>query len=113
MQARQVASAQLAVENGVTRVNIRGELDIFSQTILADSLNEACGRGVPVHLDMSEVTFMAASALAVIVTAHRRLTNLGCHLEIVRSSDVVKNLLQLTDMAWLENEQPTETLGQW
>jgi anti-sigma B factor antagonist len=113
MHACQVASAQLAVEDGVARVRIRGELDISTQAILADSLDEACSRGVPVHLDLSEVTFMAASALAMIVTAHRCLTGLGCHLEIVRSSDVVKNLLQLTDMAWLENEQPTETLGEW
>ncbi|MBV8965340.1 MAG: STAS domain-containing protein [Mycobacteriaceae bacterium] len=106
MEALQLASAPLVVDGGIALVRATGQFDLFTAKILADALAEACSRGLSVQLDMSAVTFMAASALAVILKAHEKLANRGCSIEIVRSAAVVKRLLRLTDMGWLERAEP-------
>jgi anti-anti-sigma factor len=107
VQAPQLASADVEVAGGVARISATGEFDLFTAEILASSLDEACSHGLSVELDMSAVSFIAASALGIIVHAHRSLTANGCNIEIVRPAAAVKRLLRLTDMVWLEKAEPT------
>ncbi len=108
MQTPQLASADVEVAGGIARISVTGEFDFFTVQILADSLDDVCSRGLQVELDMSAVSFMAASALGIIVNAHRTLTANGCKIEIVRPADAVKRLLRLTDMSWLEKADPIQ-----
>jgi anti-anti-sigma factor len=108
VQAAQLASTDIEVAGDIARISATGEFDLFTAQILADSLDEVCSRGLSVELDMSAVTFIAASALGVIVSAHRSLTDKGCNIEIVRPADAVKRLLRLTDMGWLQRAEPTQ-----
>ena len=107
VQTPQLASADVEVAGGVARISAAGEFDLFTAQILASSLDEACSHGLSVELDMSAVSFIAASALGVIVSAQRSLTTSGCNIRIVRPADAVKRLLRLTDMGWLEKAEPT------
>jgi anti-anti-sigma factor len=109
VQAAQLASTDIEVTGDIARVSATGEFDLFTAQILADSLDEVCRRGLSVELDMSAVSFIAASALGVVVRAHRSLTEKGCNIEIVRPADTVKRLLRLTDMGWLQKAEPTQT----
>lgn len=55
---------------------------------------------------------MTASTLDVLVTAHLSLAGRGRNLHIVRSADVVKRVLSLIDMGWLEEpSQPSLQSG--
>jgi anti-anti-sigma factor len=108
VQAAQLASTDVVVADGIARISATGEFDLLTAQILADALDEACSHGLSVELDMSAVSFIAASALGVIVSAHQRLTEKGCSIEIVRPADVVKRLLRLTDMGWLHKAEPTK-----
>lgn len=108
VNALQLASTNVVVAGRMARINATGEFDLFTAQILADSLDEACSRGLSVELDMSAVRFIAASALGIIVGAHQRLTAKGCNIEIVRPADAVKRLLRLTDMGWLLKPEPTQ-----
>jgi anti-anti-sigma factor len=109
VQAAQLASTDIEVAGDIARISATGEFDLFTAQILADSLDEVCSRGLSVELDMSGVSFIAASAVGVIVGAHRSLTDNGCNFEIVRPADAVKRLLRLTDMGWLQKAEPTQT----
>lgn len=112
MRDRQLASTDLVIDGGVARVSASGEFDVSTAQILADSLDEACTRGLSVQLDMSGVTFMTASTLDVLVNAHLSLAEKGRNLHIFRSADVVKRVLSLTDMGWLEGpSQPSLQSG--
>jgi anti-anti-sigma factor len=108
VQAAQLASTDIEVAGDIARISATGEFDLFTAQILADSLDEVCSRGLSVELDMSAVSFFAASALGVIVSAHRSLADKGCNIEIVRPADAVKRLLRLTDTGWLQKAEPTQ-----
>ncbi|MCU1657205.1 MAG: anti-sigma factor antagonist [Pseudonocardiales bacterium] len=79
-------------------VHALGEFDLATAQVLADALDQACGAGRDVQLDMSGVSFIDASTLGVVVKARNALSEHGCRIEIVRPTDCVARLLQLTGL---------------
>jgi anti-anti-sigma factor len=79
-------------------VNASGEFDLATADVLISALDEACGTGRDVQLDMSAVSFIDASTLGVVVRARETLAAHGCKIEIVRPARIVRRLLGLTGL---------------
>ena len=81
---------------GVTRVKLRGELDLVTAPQLADALSEAARGSVVVILDLSELTFMDSTGLHAILTAHTRLHEADCRLVLVRGCHQIQRIFEIT-----------------
>lgn len=81
---------------------MRGELDIFSAGQVGRSLREALDAGCRhALLDASDVTFVDASALGVLVRARELMRAHGGTLEVTAFSPVFLRLCVLTELVWL------------
>jgi anti-sigma B factor antagonist len=80
------------------RVVVRpsGELDLATVGELEGALSDACGTGLDVVVDLSDVEFVDARTLGVLVAASRRLASGGCPLSIVGLRPRVRRVFQLT-----------------
>ena len=58
-------------QQDVCLLRVAGELDIATAPLLADHLHEHAGSAEVLVLDLSGVTLLAASGVALIVNAHR------------------------------------------
>ena len=81
---------------GVTRVTPRGELDLATAPQLADALSQAARGSAAVIMDLSDLTFMDSSGLHAILTARARLHEANCRLMLVRGSQQVQRVFELT-----------------
>lgn len=93
----------LVDENHLVRVT--GELDAFTVPDVRAALAEAAGRDVV--LDLSGVTFIDSSGLAMIVEARHRLEGGHHRLVIGPRSEVVQRLLELSGVANRLDLDPT------
>jgi anti-anti-sigma factor len=107
----QGANALLTVEHTVTdgrdRITVVGELDAFTasdvRTAIADTDETA------IELDLSGVTFIDSSGLAMVVESHQRLEASARRLVIVQRSAIVQRLLDrsgLTGRLDLDSSAP-------
>jgi anti-sigma B factor antagonist len=92
------ASTHVTRGHGVVVVNAVGEFDLSTAHVLVAALDEACESGQNVLLDMSDVSFIDASTLGVVVRAGRTLAGHGCTIEIVHPARMVARLLRLTGL---------------
>jgi anti-sigma B factor antagonist len=80
------------------RVTLEGDIDFSVAPLLESSLR--CAAEVydqhHIDLDMSAVTFMDCSGLAVLVDAHRRLATTHSHLAVVNPAPMVLKVIELT-----------------
>lgn len=59
-------------------VRVAGELDMQTAPALEQALAEGVGRGGPVLVDLSGVTFMDSTAIHVLVRTAKQLVGRGC-----------------------------------
>lgn len=85
---------------GWTVVQAIGELDVASTPVMRAVLDTVDVRA-RVVIDLSEVTFMDASILRVLVAAWRTSTSGGGALRLVTSGGSVRRLLDLTRFSTL------------
>ena len=87
-----------AVPSTVT-LTVTGALDVTTLPRVRDQLEQAAA-GRPAHLvvDLSACTFVDASALAVLLDVHRRLSRTGGVLTLRGSCPRVLRLLSLTGL---------------
>ena len=82
-----------------TIVALEGEIDLATvpdaERLIADAEAGQPGRLV---IDLSAVTFMDSSGLRVLLTAHRRAEEAGRGFALVRGSDTVNRLLDVTGL---------------
>lgn len=93
---------------------VRGELDLATSPELEDRLRNLCDSGnAQVVIDLRELEFMDSTGLSIIVKAHQRLTETGRRLSIVRGSQQVQRLLDLTGVSERLQlfDTPEEVLG--
>lgn len=74
-----------------------GVIDLHSAQILVDKLEEL-GATEDVLLDLSAVEFIDSSGLRAIVVGHRRLEAADRQLRLLRPSNSVKRLLEITSL---------------
>ncbi len=87
------------LDDGSTLVTLGGELDLFTAGAELEELLEECAEGAcHVVLDMSEVTFIDSTGLALLVKTERRLSAARRRLVILRPHANVRQVLELTGL---------------
>lgn len=77
-----------------------GELDLASSPQLEQSLEHVWTTDAdPVVIDLRGLEFMDSTGLSIIVRAQQRMTENGRQLSVVRGSQQVQRLLDLTGVA--------------
>jgi anti-sigma B factor antagonist len=82
-----------------TRVVIGGEIDAESQTVLSDTLADLCDQARLIELDLSGVTFMDSSGIAMLLVTRAHATAVETSLVLRSPSERVRRLLDLTAVA--------------
>ena len=85
----------LTVTGGIAEIRLTGEIDVASAHDVREALSEALDRGATtVVFELSEVSFMDSSALAVLVDGSNRAAE-----AIVRNpSPSIRRILELTGL---------------
>jgi anti-anti-sigma factor len=79
-------------------VHTSGEIDILSAPALRAALLPALETAEKVVLDLSEVSFLGSSGLAVLVEARDHAQRSGHHLRLICSSRIVLRALEATGL---------------
>jgi anti-anti-sigma factor len=81
--------------DGVTVVELTGEIDVDTAPRMRAALDAALRTGVPVVIDMDGVTFMDSTGIAVLVSVNLRAIRIGTPV-VLRAVPVrIRNLLGL------------------
>ncbi|HEY5430661.1 MAG TPA: STAS domain-containing protein, partial [Solirubrobacteraceae bacterium] len=81
-------------------IAVSGELDLASGPELEAELDQLSGpRTRLVVIDLRQLDFMDSTGLSILVRAHQRLAGEGCEVGLVRGSQQVQRLLDLTGVA--------------
>lgn len=80
-----------------TRVVAEGQIDSHTSAALAEALSRM-DPDTSVSVDLSAVTFVDSAGLRVIIRAHRRQASGGGDLWLVKPSEPVKRLLDITGL---------------
>jgi anti-sigma B factor antagonist len=80
-------------------VSVAGEIDVASAPSLAAKLEEVVDRGrVEIVLDLSEVTFLDSSGLAVLVKYLKRVLPAGGQIRLVVTNRAVRQAIEITHL---------------
>lgn len=81
-------------------VAVSGELDLASGPELETELDRLIGPEIKtVVIDLRQLDFMDSTGLSIIVRAHQRMASEGCEVGLVKGSQQVQRLLDLTGVA--------------
>ena len=81
-------------------VAVSGELDLASGPELEAELDQLTGPDLQlVVIDLRRLDFMDSTGLSILVRAHQRLAGEGCEMGLVKGSQQVQRLLDLTGVA--------------
>ncbi len=81
-------------------VAVGGELDLASGPELEAELDQLTGPDLQlVVIDLRRLDFMDSTGLSILVRAHQRLASEGCEMGLVKGSQQVQRLLDLTGVA--------------
>lgn len=83
--------------NDVTIVELAGEIDIATVSLLAKALGDAVRKGKgPVVLDAHKLSYIDSAGLQTILSTHRRLVEIGRSLTIVGCHGIFHKLMKVT-----------------
>ena len=93
---------QASRTNGQAVVRVQGEIDLYTAPQLWETLDAAIA-GTPHELviDLSDVTFLDSSGLAVLVRAHKRLRPIAGSVVIRGAAEQVRMTLDVTKLTSL------------
>jgi anti-sigma B factor antagonist len=81
-------------------IAVSGELDLASGPELEAELDQLRGPDTRlVVIDLRQLAFMDSTGLSILVRAHQRLAGEGCEVGLVKGSQQVQRLLDLTGVA--------------
>lgn len=98
-QERSPQFEQRQLEESVTVLEVRGELDIGSADALRSALDAAESMGDIIRLDAAAVQFLDSTALGVMLASAQRLAARGGRLELMNASPAVRRILDMTLIA--------------
>ncbi len=79
---------------------VRGEIDAATAPALSADLSRAVASGSnPIEIDLSAVTFIDSSGLRALIIGRQEAEAAGNSLRIVKASDVVSRLLDVTGLS--------------
>jgi anti-sigma B factor antagonist len=85
-------------QDGARILHASGEIDIISAPALRDALLPAVAAAQLVVLDLSDVTFLGSSGLAVLVEARDQARQNGRELRLVCTTRIVLRALEATGL---------------
>ena len=92
-------TAVASLTGGLALVSVWGELDLYTAERLRDRIGEAGALGADtVLVDLSEVSFVDSTALAVIVQETKRLEGRGHSLVLVTNDPRTRRVVELTGL---------------
>ena len=81
-------------------IAVSGELDLATGPELEAELDQLSGPHTRlVVIDLRQLDFMDSTGLSILVRAHQRLAGEGCEVGLVKGSQQVQRLLDLTGVA--------------
>lgn len=96
---REQLSGSVSVDGGLAMVSLIGEVDISTVAHLRTLVDEAVALGEPrVVVDLTEVRFMDAGALAVLAVAAERLRRSGGELAVRGATPAIYRLFEVTSL---------------
>ena len=102
----------LNITRSVNGLQLEGEIDAHSVTVLARHLDPLPGLSGDVVIDLSSVEFIDSSGLRVLVEAHQRAEHESRRLVLSRSTRPVLRLLEISGlMEYLHIDQPRGDAG--
>jgi anti-sigma B factor antagonist len=91
---------EVRTEGRAAVVVVSGELDLATSPELEEQLRRVWDTSnEQLVIDLRELEFMDSTGLSIIVKAHQRLTDEGRQLTLVRGSQQVQRLLDLTGVS--------------
>jgi anti-anti-sigma factor len=87
--------------DGTASLALEGELDLASAPTFEMAVSEALSGAVAVEIDAGGVSFMDSSGLRALLSARRNADAAGRNLRLVRASDAVSRVLEVTRTASL------------
>jgi anti-anti-sigma factor len=84
--------------DGTVVVSVAGEIDLATAPQLSECLREVCGR---VTVDLTKVTFLDSSGMAVFAGAYGRAKNNGGSFALRNPGDAVRRALETTGLGEL------------
>jgi anti-sigma B factor antagonist len=93
-----LSATEVAGEDPYVRLDVAGELDIAGADSLEQRIEALLASGATVELDLSELTFVDSTGLAVLVRQSLGAANEGHRFRIARGelSEQVRHLIELT-----------------
>jgi anti-sigma B factor antagonist len=85
-------------EQGCAIVTAAGEIDISTVTPLRERLFEVVTSGVPLVVDLEQVSFIDSVGLAVLVGAAKRAAAHGGTLQVACALPKIRELVRLTQL---------------
>jgi anti-sigma B factor antagonist len=89
------------LSDGVAVVALGGELDLSGAGVLEQEIERlaADSRAATVVLDLRGLEFLDSSGLRIVALADRRLANSGRRLALVRGTETVQRVFDITRMS--------------
>lgn len=85
------------IENGITIVELVGELEVSEAPALRDLLGAAiAGPQSRILVDLAQVTFIDSSGVGVLVGANRRADEAGARIGLAAANVGVRRVFELT-----------------
>lgn len=90
----------VTVENGAVVAALGGEIDHHSARIMTEQLETILAERVPARLtlDLSGVSFMDSSGIAVLLRAHRHMRQLGGTMRVTAVPPQARRVLDAAGM---------------
>jgi len=88
------------IKNSIVILRPEGRLDITNATEF-ESLLDTLRKLYPTHnfiIDLKEVDYLSSSALRVIVTTHRKLTEASLSLVLLNPTSMCSRILEVTEL---------------
>lgn len=95
---RRFELAERELRPGCTEVRVGGELDLAVASRLEELLEGVAGRANEVLIDLGSCEFIDSSGIAVILRAHRKMTEEGKRLAVFGPSAQVLRVLSMTGL---------------
>lgn len=95
----------------MTRLDIQGEMTIFTAADLRDQLLATFDLGMEIHVDLSAVTELDSAGIQLLFAARCEAAKRNKHLTFTGSSPVMQETLALCNLAGQLNLAPPATTG--
>jgi anti-sigma B factor antagonist len=92
--------------DGVTLVDVAGEVDIETAPRMRAALTEAVNAGLPVVVDLGGVTFMDSFGFGVLTAVHQQGARAGTPVLLRAVSERIRHLLGLLGLDAVLNIEP-------